>query len=312
LLIVDNGSTEPDALAYLAQLRGTSSIQIEVLRRAENASIAVALNMGLAHSTAPWICLLNNDIVVTKGWLEELLAIGQSHPEIGLLNPNSSEFDLRPKPGQTIEDVATACRSFRGQWVELAGCVGFCLFLPRRVRDRIGLLDETFQFMYYEDADYCMRAKHAGFLCAMAQGAYVYHHGSATIRRDPARAQRFEENKQRFYRKWALEEPRRIAWVLPDEPARTPREVTSDMRRLANEGHRLWVFSSEQGRAMVPRHLNIRVETSRRWLSLPRTVWRVVTKKKRFAQVIVSTAAEERLFRVLRPLHQGKVVRAER
>ena len=217
LIIVDNGSADPEALAYLNRLAsgGPGEIKIEVVRLPENRSIATALNAGLALATAPWICLLNNDVLVTAGWLDEMLDVAERGQDIGLVNPMSNEFNCKPqRSGETIDDLARRLQARRGQWVEHWMGVGFCLVLSQRVLRRIGMMDEGFRGGYFEDADYSLRVQRAGLRCVIAEAAYVYHHGSATMRHDPGRSRLFQENEARFLAKWSKEPPRRIAWVL--------------------------------------------------------------------------------------------------
>ena len=199
LIIVDNGSTDPDALAYLDRLAAEQHGWVEVVRWPENRSIAAALNAGLALTSAPWICLLNNDILVTSGWLEEMLSVAERGQDIGLVNPMSNEFNCEPsRSGETIDDLARRLQARRGQWVEHWVGVGFCLVLSQRVLRLVGMLDEAFLGGYFEDADYALRVQHAGLRCVIAEGAYVYHHGSATMRHDPGRSRLFQENEARF------------------------------------------------------------------------------------------------------------------
>ncbi len=80
LLIVDNASTDPEARAYLPTIRGTEWVDTEVIIRPSNDGFSIGMNEGMARSTAPWVCLLNNDILVTEGWLEEMLRVRLGDP----------------------------------------------------------------------------------------------------------------------------------------------------------------------------------------------------------------------------------------
>jgi GT2 family glycosyltransferase len=284
--VVDNGSTETDILEYLRNLQGINPIEVTVVRRPENGAIATALNLGLAQTRAPWICLLNNDILVTQGWLSEMISVVRSDPRLGLLNPMSNQFGLSPERRETPDAVALRCQRLRGRWMESVGCVGFCVLLPRHVLERVGTFDETFRPMYFEDADYSLRVRNAGFLCGIARGAYVYHYGGATLRHDRLRPRHFEENEVRFFKKWNRPKPMRIAWVLsPGRKVQAGEEVRERLRRLANEGHTIWVFSTRQNRSLLPDHLHVvpvlLPSFGFRLLSL----WKILTKKKKFHQV---------------------------
>ena len=308
LIVVDNGSTDADALEYLRNLKGGGCVEATVLRRPQNGAIAAALNEGLAQTRAPWVCLLNNDILVTEGWLSEMISVAQSHPRLGFLNPMSNEFGLSPRRGQTPDTLATRCRKFRGRWMENTGCVGFCALLPRHVRNQVGYFDETLQPMYFEDADYSLRIQNAGFLCGIAQGAYVYHHGGATLRHDGLRGERFQENEDRFFKKWARPRPLRIAWILPpSSEVNSPEEARERIRSLANQGHKIWVFLTSENRPLVPDHLQVvPVLFPRLGFSLLAR-WKILTKKKKYHQILHGAAgAEGSPTTALRPAAVGR------
>ena len=309
LLIVDNGSTDPETLAYLNTVKGTSWIETAVVRLPRNVGIAAALNAGLANVNAPWICLLNNDILVTAGWLEELIEVAEAHPTLGLLNPMSNEFGRCPSAGQTVDDVAQHCQKDRGRWIEAKGAGGFCVLLPGRIFRQVGYWDEAFQFMYFEDADYACRVRAAGFDCAIAEGAYVYHHGGATIKSDPTRALRFRENEERFYHKWQLPRPQRIACILSGRGTETAGPSVAWFRHLANTGHEIWVFTSARSRHTLPRHVQLLVKTAGGgplgvW---GQALWHLLMKKKRFHRIVCWDPRWRSLLEWLRTFHRAQL-----
>ena len=309
LIVVDNGSTDAETLQYLRALKGTDLIETMVVRHPANVSIATALNSGLAQTRAPWICLLNNDVLVSAGWLEELIAVAESDPSIGLVNPMSNQFGLAPRPHQTIDALAEYGRRARGRWIEHAICEGFCMFFSRRVLDTVGVFDEGLGSMYFEDADYTQRAHRAGFRSVIAEGAYVYHVGGATTRHDPTRDERFAESAAQFYRKWQMTHPQRIGWVLPVGRARGIEHVTGDIRALANAGHKVWVFAAGDARRAIPRHLQVVP------VGLPQlgwsagVLWRVLTKKKRFDRLLLPEGRLAGVLERLSPVHHAAIER---
>ncbi len=91
LIVVDNGSHD-ETPAFLEQLRqqpGPS--RLVVLRNDSNRGYAVGINQGLAHCRGRFLVLLNNDCVVTPGWLEGLIGWSlQRWPRVGLVGPRSN------------------------------------------------------------------------------------------------------------------------------------------------------------------------------------------------------------------------------
>ena len=74
LIVVDNGSTDETA-AYLAGVRDASDVPVTVITNARNVGFPAAVNQGLQAASGEFLVLLNNDAVVTDGWLEHLAAL---------------------------------------------------------------------------------------------------------------------------------------------------------------------------------------------------------------------------------------------
>ena len=87
LLIVDNGSEAP-ARQFLAGVQPRGAIQeVRLIQNETNEGFPRGMNRGIQASSAPYVCLLNNDLRFTHGWLEEMLAVAEANPQIGVLNP---------------------------------------------------------------------------------------------------------------------------------------------------------------------------------------------------------------------------------
>ncbi len=142
LFIVDNGS-EQDVRAFLATVRPQGAIKdVVVLQNEQNEGFPRGMNRGIHASTAPYVCLLNNDLRFTAGWLQEMIEIAQANPTVGVMNPTSSTFGNYPPRGVSLQAYADRLRSFRGQYTEVGMCIGFCMLVKREVLDRIGGLNE--------------------------------------------------------------------------------------------------------------------------------------------------------------------------
>ncbi|MCM8811751.1 MAG: glycosyltransferase family 2 protein [Candidatus Omnitrophica bacterium] len=291
LLLVDNASTEPEAVEYQQRLKGNGTVQVEVIRRTHNDGFSKGINEGLRRATAPWVCLMNNDVLVAQGWLSEMIRVAKAHPEIGLLNPMSNEFGAWPGRGETIDQAGERVRPRRGEWTEFWNCVGFCALMPRQILEKVGMLDEEFGFMYYEDADYSLRVRQAGYCCGIALGAYAYHIGSATMSRNPDKERLFEANKELFRKKWGLPRSERIAWLMPqghnhfDDSLKQREQI----RFLANQDHIVWVYCTPYNKSAVPRHLNVFCEVLPAPVCVPVALLKILLKKKGFQRLILSS-----------------------
>ena len=296
LIVVDNGSTDPETLAYLRSLPEKSSMPVQVLHLPENRCIASALNEGLRQTSAPWICLLNNDLLVTPGWLTEMLRVAQTHPQIGLLNPMSNQFGVVPDPPEAVDNLAeTLLKREQGRWLEEWNCVGFCMLLPRSVFEKVGLLDEEFRPFFFEDTDYAMKVRAAGWICAIAKGAYVYHHQGGTLRLDPARTEQFLRNRERFHKKWKLPQPMSYGWILGAGGEKLE-NAFKEIRQLANQGHDLWVLHTQKGLRLAP-HYRIFERSVPSYLLPWKALRLLLLKKKRIDRLVTDIPWLAKAFR---------------
>jgi glycosyltransferase involved in cell wall biosynthesis len=246
LIVIDNGSTD-DTAAYLAGVQDATAVPATVITNPRNLGFPAAINQGLQVAVGEYLVLLNNDAVVTEGWLDHLIAPattedarrttaedaegaerdregGASRAElgIGLVGPMSNFAS----PPQLLEDVPygdlDAMHDFarrwgerhRGQWLTAGKLSGFCLLIKRAVYQAVGGLDEQFGLGYFDDDDLAVRARRAGFALAVARDVFVHHFGSRTFAGSGIDAERLlEENARRFAAKWGDGAPqgRRVA-----------------------------------------------------------------------------------------------------
>jgi len=182
LVIVDNGSDAP-TIDYLRTLTDAT-----VIYNAENRGFAGGCNQGIAASNGRYVMLLNNDVVVTEHWLDDMVAAAQRDVDIGIVGPRSNnvagvqQLDVAY---QTIEDMhrfaAERRARLRGTGAYLDRVIGFCMLIDRRVIEKIGGLDESFGTGNFEDDDYCMRARLAGYKIWMADDVFIHHFGHRTF-----------------------------------------------------------------------------------------------------------------------------------
>lgn len=204
IIFVDNASTD-ETPAYLAETAKRSSPHgsLEILRNEENLGWTRGLNQGIQRSSAPYVVFSNNDIEVFPGAIDEMIAVAKADPKIGLVNPNSNEFDIEKK------DLAKTI-ALKGRRIELIHAAGFFMLVKREVIQAIGGMDEIFSPGYFEEMDYSERSRKAGFFCVIAQGAYVFHHGSKSFL--PEEKQKYwDRNEKIFYERWGADT--RLAYV---------------------------------------------------------------------------------------------------
>ena len=319
LLIVDNAS-EPPVRAYLRTIRPRGAIQeVLLLQNDTNEGFPRGMNRGIRASRAPYVCLLNNDLVFTEGWLDGLLATAEAHPSVGVLNPTSNTFGSRPAPGVTLEQHAARLRAQGRGFVEVGMCTGFCMLMTRAVLDRVGLLSEEVDRCFFEDEDFSMRAQQAKFQCVVVAGAYVYHAEHRSVRALPEREALFRKNQRWCQERWGCR--LRLAWprFAPAEPG--SEELRGWCQRLTAWARRrthVYIFSPLPGGAtrnsmfqsvgLVP-HADIRwfalPQPAARWAAIARILAR---RKKRFDLLVAPEPPWGRLMDGLRWLHGACIV----
>ncbi|MEW6517299.1 MAG: glycosyltransferase [candidate division FCPU426 bacterium] len=217
IIVVDNGSTDgtPEFIRGLAPQRPEACRRLELIANAENRGFAVANNQGLAAGRGAFRILLNNDVVVTPGWLERMLAVFQRSAAIGLVGPMSncvSGPQQVPAPGyqtETLEGLDNYARLFARQRSGRARpswrVVGFCMLIREQVIEKIGGLDPRFGLGNFEDDDFSLRASLAGFESWIAEDCFVHHFGSRTFSGERIDyRQSLQSNWEIFKRKWNL------------------------------------------------------------------------------------------------------------
>ena len=191
IILVDNGSTDDTTRAVQA-----SCPSVSVLTNKENLGYAGGNNVGLRHALvqdADYVCILNNDVRVSPDFLAPLLAACQSRPDVGIATPLVAEAVDSQKIwalGSAVNwKTAEVTRLHAGEpvsvWqfgapLEVDVASGTAMLVSRQVLEQVGLLDEAF-YLYYEETDWCLRARRAGYRILAVPSSVVWHKVSATL-----------------------------------------------------------------------------------------------------------------------------------
>lgn len=155
-----------------------------------NAGIKIAL-----EHNADYIMLLNNDTIVDPDFIQPLIEYAQKNPDCG---SQSCKIYFYSKPNTFwyaggIFNVHKALGKHRGMFetdqrqyddiMDIDFATGCMMFTTREVIEKIGLLDEDF-FIYFEDADWCLRARSHGMRCIYNPKSKIWHKVSVTNRID--------------------------------------------------------------------------------------------------------------------------------
>jgi GT2 family glycosyltransferase len=209
VLVVDNGSTD-GTIDFLKNQDWVTLIEND-----RNLGFVRGNNTGIrAAPTGSDIVLLNNDMVITQqDWLERMQSVAYSAPDVGLvgcrlLMPNGrllhagTFMPIDTFWGQQIGSNEKDINQFNADR-EVEGVVAACLYIKREVIERIGPLNEAY-FSYFEDTDYCLTARQAGYRTMCAGGVTLIHHENVSSRVNRVNfSAQFVKSQRTFKRRWA-------------------------------------------------------------------------------------------------------------
>jgi len=196
IILINNASSDGTA-EYLATLNG-----ISVISNTENLGFAGACNQGIRAASGEWIVVMNNDVLLSVGWLEGLLAAARRWG-LDMVSPAIREGEHN----YDIDENARSLTSRMGGVIRRGAVSGICFMSHKKVFDGIGLFDENFRIGQYEDKDLFLRATRAGFNLGSVGSAFLHHFGSVTqksIKAAKVAKPYALENKAYFIRKWHL------------------------------------------------------------------------------------------------------------
>jgi len=210
VIVVDNGSTD-GTITWLRELV-TARKNYSLIENSENLGFSKGCNQGIEAAQGTHILLLNNDTVVTPGWLSGLLACLHSAPDVGIVGPMTNSISgIQMVPDVGYADTTSLDgyavdfqQKYRGRRIPLRRIVGFCMLFRRELAQLIGLLDEQFGSGNFEDDDYCLRAALNGYRNLVAGDVFIHHHGSASFKGNGIDfTNAMTGNHSLFSRKWS-------------------------------------------------------------------------------------------------------------
>ncbi len=301
LILIDNASDD-ETSKYLDDFANTNSERIVLIKNKANLGFLKAANQGLIKSEAKYACLLNNDTVVTKGWLRELISVAESNPRLGILNPSSTTLGQKV-PLKDIDKYAGKIRRYQGEYVEMAQVSGFCMFVKREVIDKIGILDESYGMGYFEDTDYSRRAREAGFKMARVKASYIYHQENVSFVGLKRRDETFKANRKIFEERWGR--PLRIFVEAADGLRANEVKAFLDFANKAN-----WFIIARKDKVKIDiKHSNIKFLTYGRAVYYIKVTFKILKRfKKRYNMLIIRNENLRKILRRLKFIHKAEVL----
>lgn len=190
IILVDNGSWD-----RTAEVVRTCHPTVSLIQQEKNVGFAEGNNIGIRRALdlgADYVFLLNNDTTIAADAIARCIEVAQLHPDTGAVCPliyfaeppnliwyAGATFDPhRAHSGRMLGYREVDSGQFESVR-ETAWATGAAVLVPRRVLEQVGLLD-TELFFLYEDVDWSLRARHAGYRIYVVPQAKVWHRVSAS------------------------------------------------------------------------------------------------------------------------------------
>ncbi len=198
---VDNGSTDQTLPLLLAW-------KMPVIKNDKNYGFTKAANQGIVACHGDIVLMNNDTIILQKDWLARLQATAYSSDDIGIVGCRiadqegniihcGGEVDAKGQ-GRNIQCGPSECLSvIDRKYVTFA-----CVYIKRSVVEKIGLMDEDY-FAYYEDVDYCFRAREAGLRVVVDGSVVVMHKENSSTKANNTDLELIiQESYAKFTSKW--------------------------------------------------------------------------------------------------------------
>lgn len=219
VLIVDNRSDDPEALAYFESLRRAN--RIRVLRDERPFNFSALNNGAIAGAGGEIVGLINNDTeVITPGWLTEMVSIAMQ-PGVGAvgarlwypddtLQHGGVILGIGGGAGHSHKGLPKAETGHNGRAVlmqTISAVTAACLIVRKEIYWQAGGMDEINLQVAFNDVDFCLKVRELGYRNVWTPYAELYHHESATrgIEDNPAKQERFAREVKFLQQRWRNE-----------------------------------------------------------------------------------------------------------
>ena len=206
IILVENNSTTQEIRDYYKELDGKERVRVVYWEKEFNYS--AINNFGISYAKGEYILCLNNDItVISPDWLEELLANCQ-RPEVGIVGARLYYPDNTIQHAGIVLGMGGCAGSLfvglarsRGGYLhkaalqqDLSAVTAACFMVKKEVFEKVGGFEEKLA-VAFNDVDFCLKVRHAGYLVVYDPYAELYHHESKTrgYENTEAKKRRFQE-----------------------------------------------------------------------------------------------------------------------
>lgn len=228
ILVIDNGSDDPEVLNYLLEIDQLENIKVIGDDRPFNYS--QLNNTAVKYANGEYIGLINNDIeVINEGWLNEMLSLA-IQPGVGAVGARLWYSNNTLQHGGVVVGlggVAGHSHKYlpknspgycnRAQLIQnFSAVTAACMIVSKKIYEEVGGLDEVNLTVAFNDVDFCLKVLQKGYRNVWTPYAELYHHESASrgIEDSPEKIERFNKEINHMQTKWGTS--------LVNDPAYNP------------------------------------------------------------------------------------------
>jgi GT2 family glycosyltransferase len=215
IIVVDNGSNQAtkQQMSRFGKKHKNHKAKLQFVMLKENLGYPSGMNIGFEHSKGEIIAVLNNDLLFPKNWLNPLVQLLELQPKIGFAAPFMSyaagSIQHVAKTFDTFEEMEQFSAYFtnlnKHQVVYVDKIIGACLVFRRNLLVTIGGNDFWYGIGNFDDVDWCLRARIAGYTIAVVGESFVHHIGHASFLQEPVQFNSsLQINQDKFERKWGI------------------------------------------------------------------------------------------------------------
>ncbi len=189
IIAIDQNST--DGTKEFLRITARNHENFVLVENIKNLGFAQAMNQGAARAKGAYLVLANSDLIFTPHWLDPLVKVVESDARVAIVSPLTNYVGEGPQvdpPARELkpENAVAYALTIADRQNEIPvtdRLVFFCVLLKKNFYDLMGGLANIYALGNYEDDDFCLRTRLAGYSLKIASNSFVYHLGSKTFKK---------------------------------------------------------------------------------------------------------------------------------
>lgn len=188
IIFVDNNSKD-GSVKYLEDLVKQNT-NYKLIKNKDNKGFAAGNNQGVKKAKGEYVFFLNNDVLVAKNWLGDMVSALQKDAAIGMVGPLTNSISglqrLDNVPYKTDADFEGFAKQIRdgnkGNVTPRRRIAGFAVLMQKEIYQEVEGFDESFGLGNFEDDDLCLKVREAGYAIMVHEGTFIHHFGSQSFK----------------------------------------------------------------------------------------------------------------------------------